>query len=398
MSSDGLGELTARAESGDAAAQYQLAAHFSRAGDRGAAENWLGKAASSGHGDALYTLATRKLYKAEFADEAGAMVFRAVAAGSAPAKRLYAVLQATAIGAPRDDDAARAIVEKLADEGDPGAMGELAALLALEDINDPRIATLLTRAAAAHPVAAAFALARAGAGRDGGERLDAAAELLQKVRYPRTEELRKAAAISPVAGTGGETEQLSASPDVAIRRGAVAPELCEYVIAHAGSRLGPSLVYDPTAARMVRDPLRTSATASLSPIDLDLALVALNRLMAAAAALPEENGEFLSVLHYAPGQEYRPHHDCIPPGEDLERSGQRSKTALLYLNDDYDGGETVFLSNGLSVKGARGDILVFSNLDAAGAPDPAARHAGRPVTAGTKWLASKWFRTKKFKF
>ena len=71
-------------------------------------------------------------------------------------------------------------------------------------------------------------------------------------------------------------------------------------------------------------------------------------------------------------------------------------TVLVYLNDDYDGGATVFPESGLSVKGKRGDVLVFRNLDSAGRPDPATRHAGTPVTRGTKWLSSCWIRQRAY--
>ena len=198
----------------------------------------------------------------------------------------------------------------------------------------------------------------------------------------------------------GERESiLSAEGDVHSRlRRLVAPEVCEYVIAHAASRLGPSLTYDPVNGGMMRDPLRTSSTASLSPIDLDLALVALNRLIAHTVGVADKNGEFLSVLHYRPGQQYHPHCDWLPAGPDLERSGQRAMTALLFLNDDYRGGETHFLAPDLKIRGRTGDLLVFSNLDAQGAPDPLSRHAGLPIENGEKWIASKWFRSKEYQF
>ena len=72
--------------------------------------------------------------------------------------------------------------------------------------------------------------------------------------------------------------------------------------------------------------------------------------------------------------------------------GQRTETFLIYLNDDYSGGETHFPELGLSHVGARGDALVFSNVDAAGKPDDATRHAGLPPTSGEKWLFSQWIR------
>ena len=95
----------------------------------------------------------------------------------------------------------------------------------------------------------------------------------------------------------------------------------------------------------------------------------------------------LQVLRYAVGQEYRPHHDAIE-GE----TNQRVLTFLVYLNDDYDGGATEFLSTGLKLKGAKGDGLLFRNADVSGVPDPASRHAGLPVLNGEKYLASRWIR------
>ena len=123
-----------------------------------------------------------------------------------------------------------------------------------------------------------------------------------------------------------------------------------------------------------------------------------HRAVAGAAGLPDAQGEFLSVMRYRPGEQYRPHFDIVPPGPDLDRNGQRIKTALLYLNDGYEGGETEFLTTGLKVKGRPGDVLVFSNVLSGNRGDPASRHAGLPVVSGEKWLASKWFRERNYDY
>jgi prolyl 4-hydroxylase len=44
------------------------------------------------------------------------------------------------------------------------------------------------------------------------------------------------------------------------------------------------------------------------------------------------------------------------------------------------------------VKGRAGEGLLFANALPDGRPDPASRHAGLPVTAGAKLLASRWIR------
>jgi hypothetical protein len=405
--------LAERAGDGDAAAQYALAAKLARAGRREEAERWLQSAAESGCADAIFTLATRKMNSLDKTPAAVVELERAASGGSNAARRLIAVLDAAGYGVPQDDKKALSNVMTLARGGEPAAMREIAALLALADPDDPDIGPLIAVAAPHDPVAAAFCLARAARAAGDEASLAASASLLKRLRYPRLVALaaraKRGAGPAPTPDWNGVAsradlsasprlvpERLSASPDIVVYRGAIAPEICEYVIASSTPHLGPSLVYDPVGDRMIRDPLRTSATASLAPIDLDLALVALNRVMAAAAALPQENGEFLSVLRYLPGQLYRPHLDCIPPGADFDRSGQRIKTALLFLNEDFGGGETHFLANDLKFRGKAGDILVFANVDAAGVPDPAARHAGLGVASGEKWLASKWFRSKKF--
>ncbi|MFQ6006639.1 MAG: 2OG-Fe(II) oxygenase, partial [Woeseia sp.] len=110
------------------------------------------------------------------------------------------------------------------------------------------------------------------------------------------------------------------------------------------------------------------------------------------------NGEVLSLLHYRPGQRYKPHFDCISTeqansAEGLEQGGQRILTVLLSMGDDqFIGGETYFPKLGVSVKINSGELLRFNNADEDGQPLTASLHEGRPVESGEKWLFSKWVR------
>jgi prolyl 4-hydroxylase len=106
----------------------------------------------------------------------------------------------------------------------------------------------------------------------------------------------------------------------------------------------------------------------------------------------------MNILMYQPGEEYRAHFDFFAPEiAAADRSGQRIRTLLVYLNGDYGGGETQFVNANMKLKGEPGDAILFHNCDAAtGAPDRATLHAGLPVTSGQKWLLSKWFREKSF--
>ncbi|MEO7410034.1 MAG: 2OG-Fe(II) oxygenase, partial [Sphingomicrobium sp.] len=88
--------------------------------------------------------------------------------------------------------------------------------------------------------------------------------------------------------------------------------------------------------------------------------------------------------------QYRPHHDAGCG------SVKRDWTALIWLNDDYDGGETDFPDLGVRVKGGVGDLLLFHNVRDDGTPDDRMMHAGLPVTSGVKWMASRWIRGRNY--
>lgn len=182
-------------------------------------------------------------------------------------------------------------------------------------------------------------------------------------------------------------EQLSTTPDVKFFPGLFTSRECDFLVRRSQPRMQPSLVVDPRTGEQVPNPIRTSHATVYPLMAESPAIHALNRRLAAASGTSPEQGEPLQVLRYDFGQEYRPHLDAIA-GVD----NQRILTFLVYLNEDFEGGETEFLASGLKVKGAKGDGILFRNADTAARPDPSSRHAGLPVTAGEKYLASRWIR------
>jgi prolyl 4-hydroxylase len=110
---------------------------------------------------------------------------------------------------------------------------------------------------------------------------------------------------------------------------------------------------------------------------------------------PVSQGEGLQILRYRPGAEYRPHFDYFDPHHPgtpriLERGGQRVGTLVIYLNTPDGGGSTLFPDVGLDVAPVRGNAVFFS-YDRPHASTKTL-HAGAPVTAGEKWVATKWLR------
>lgn len=186
-----------------------------------------------------------------------------------------------------------------------------------------------------------------------------------------------------------EPEPLSQSPDVALYPALLSSQECDYLVEAARPLFQPAVVVDPATGRQIPNPIRTSDSAAFPLANETPAIHALNRRIAAAAGTNVTQGEPLQVLRYGPGQEYKAHLDALP-GTD----NQRVATMLVYLNEGYEGGETHFFAVPLSVKGRKGDALLFRNATADGRPDERARHAGLPVTRGEKLLASRWIRAR----
>jgi len=186
-------------------------------------------------------------------------------------------------------------------------------------------------------------------------------------------------------------EPVSESPLIFWVRGLFSEAECQALIEFAQPILNPSVVVDPSSGQMRPDPIRTSEAAMFPWIDETPFIHAVNRRIAAASGTTVEQGEPLQVLRYAPGQEYRSHSDALPHADN-----QRIMTALIYLNDSFDGGETSFPAPQLKLRGRIGDALLFRNVNEAGQPDTQATHAGLPVTKGEKWLASRWIRERPF--
>lgn len=186
-------------------------------------------------------------------------------------------------------------------------------------------------------------------------------------------------------------EPLSWQPRIGVLRGLFTRAECAHVAALSKPLLTPSIVVDSTTGKVMQHPIRTSDGAVLGPIQQDLVVEALNRRIATATGTRVEQGEPLTVLRYAPGQQYRLHHDCLP-GE----RNQRIITAIVYLNDGYAGGATRFPELGIEFKGKTGDAIVFANVRGDGEIEEASRHAGHPVETGEKWICTRWIRAADF--
>ena len=144
---------------------------------------------------------------------------------------------------------------------------------------------------------------------------------------------------------------------------------------------------------------RTSQTCELSPADPLVDFV--DNKIAAFMGMDPAFAETLQGQRYAIGQQFKPHHDFFytdqPYWPAQEKSGgQRTWTAMAFLNNVEAGGQTFFERAGVRITPKAGNLLMWNNLDLAGEPNMYSLHQGMPVEAGVKYIVTKWFRGRKW--
>lgn len=339
--------LTRKARAGDSSAQLALGSEAEEQENHQTARGWFATAARAGRVDALRRLAANLLVHPPLAVADGiAMVRQAADLGDVEAIHLCAVLAANDHGLKDRWTIAFDYLLRAAERGHALARKELALLSGME-------------------------------GEDWRAMRDAI-DIGQWLRIP-------AAHI------------LSESPSIRSFDGFLPPQFCDWIIARAHRRTRPATVYIPQdggAGRM--EDMRTNSHVGFSITDCDVVMMLIRARIAQASNIAPHGHEWPMALHYRTGEEYRPHFDFFDVSspalaEDVARAGQRIATFLIYLNEDFDGGETDFPRLNIRYRGNRGDALLFRSVEN-GKPDQRTLHAGLAPTRGEKWLYSQWIR------
>lgn len=330
--------MLARAQTGDAEAQFALSRIYYQSSRSSQAVDMLTAAARNNLTLAQYELGTRLMVGDGAAldlSEGARWLEAAAQAGHADALSHVAVFHARGIDRVQDWGAALNLLERAAAAGDAAATGQLATFSAGFDV------TAWLQAPAPR---LCFADARVG-----------------------------------------------------VIEGFLPPEMCAWLIRRARPQLTPTTTTDPATGERRVDPRRSNMFAPLSLLRLDLVASLVKARIASALQMPVSHQEIAQVFRYQPGQRFDVHFDFLHPDQpgffpELARLGQRVATFLIYLNEDFDGGDTDFPDLGWRFKGRTGDALFFWNVDADGQVDTRLSHAGLPPSRGEKWLFSQWTR------
>ncbi len=177
---------------------------------------------------------------------------------------------------------------------------------------------------------------------------------------------------------------------------------CEELIRYATSKgLEESSVWNHTAQGNEKETdHRRSHQTWLKNEEHEVA-AKLSRISEEITGVPMENQEQLQVARYDIHGMFNDHYDAcdsVLNPENCEKMnrgcGQRRTTLLVYLNDDFEGGETEFVLVPFKCKPKTGKAILFWNVDEHDILIKEAKHRGNQVLKGNKWIANKWSHSK----
>lgn len=169
------------------------------------------------------------------------------------------------------------------------------------------------------------------------------------------------------------------------------PVACDALIARIDAGRRPSTLLSDRP----EENYRTSESCDLDRWAPDIRPI--DEGIASLLGIAPEQGETMQGQRYAPGQHFRAHHDYFFETENYwqrvrKEGGQRTWTAMVYLNDVEEGGATWFPQAGIRVVPKRGLLLIWNNMALDGSPNTLTLHEGMPVIRGVKYVVTKWFR------
>lgn len=178
----------------------------------------------------------------------------------------------------------------------------------------------------------------------------------------------------------------------------ISPAMCDWLVGRAQGRLMPARMADRYDSEGWISDERTCTVFMFTVFDADIILALARARISTLLKMSGATFEPPQIFNYRPGQELKPHVDYLQrgKGEAGGYAGERIASFLLYLNDDFEGGETWFVRPDLKVRPDKGGGVYFANVDSAGRADPSSLHAGLTPTRGEKWLLSQWIHDRPF--
>ena len=184
-----------------------------------------------------------------------------------------------------------------------------------------------------------------------------------------------------------EVEQLQ----LYIYQGFLSTQECATLMKKIDTNAVPSTLYKGTE----QAGFRTSYSCHLDRWDPFIAKV--EARMTEVLGIDNSFAETMQGQRYQVGQEFKAHHDFFHLSQsywDQEgpAGGQRTWTAMIFLNEPEEGGTTEFPHLQIGVRPQTGMMLIWNNVNLDGTLNYKSLHTGTPVVKGVKHIITKWYR------
>ena len=186
-------------------------------------------------------------------------------------------------------------------------------------------------------------------------------------------------------------QEIFSSPKIVIFKKIIDKKIANEIIKEFSTKINPSLVTDCNEIK--RSEFRTSSSAIIKKESKKLFY--LREKTCSLLGWNIKESERFQFIAYNKGQEYVPHFDAF----DLEQirssqskvTTQRMVTNIIYLNENFSGGETFFPKLNLSIKAELGMMLSFENcISNTDFLNPFTIHQSNPIKQGKKYVLVSW--------
>ncbi len=166
-------------------------------------------------------------------------------------------------------------------------------------------------------------------------------------------------------------------------------EECDFLISFENEKLHNSLVLNNSVIN-VQNRLRKSFEKVHFSESHENIRTVLNKC-SKIVKKPIDFFEDINVVNYKTGGYFNLHQDSLKTAFGYDRI----YSIIIYLNDDYEGGETNFPLLNKSYKLSKGDALFFHNYNTDLSYTSLSEHKGCVIKNGEKWISNIWIHAHK---
>lgn len=186
--------------------------------------------------------------------------------------------------------------------------------------------------------------------------------------------------------------------------GFLSKDECESLILYATRKgLEKSMTWDSEADGGERIEYKNrDSEQTWIPLGENIIVDRIKEYVSKITGLPLTYQEDMQIARYKPNGKFVAHHDACqknsPSCKNMNHNlGQRIYTFLIYLNDDFIGGNTVFSNINQTIIPKQGQAVLFRNVDENDEIIEESLHEAQTVESGEKWIANVWVHSTEWK-